>query len=642
MDAFGSTLVCLDSRELETSGLPTRGLFSGSQPGVSAHFPLKVRLGPSSSGIGGGANSVHGKGPKAELPISPASLLEQFRRNLCLQNTEFVLACALWRHACAVEIAMHPAEVALEAWALLSESPLAAPHREFTASLPNLRGDRVQDCDTVTWFGWLAGWTPVAVGSIISQETLRALSESCPLLGKEASLLPLEKSLHRSCREAGEVHFISFWRSLGEVTLEEASQVLSASSSCRTFSSPTAAKRATPPECWVESDFQRCEAAAGLTLPFGPLGRASLEAAPSQAMQQEPCKMPLTPRTCPRTVIQELEDLRDVMMDHFEASKDDNVPMTLFWEAVRSIQSSSDSPEFWRKLSAQMGQAGSDRISISEITTVLLLWLREAAANELPYDELEASVTLLTPGRAFGKPEEVGMVDDDQKSDLDRLLEKGADPSYRGKRSQTALHEAAFLGRAYCIKELLRVMPELLVEKDRAGQTALHCAAAEGQELKRHQSSLEELLGMRQIPREVSLELLSARTYKIGWTALHYAAHNGHAECCRVLMSAAGQAAEFIGAVTDTGRTALHLASVNGHRRCLTVLLRTHMAKQLMTSQSRDGHTAMHLAARFGQPSCVKVLAKKLPELVKVGVPVVSACSYAGYLTSEVFWIWTW
>ncbi|CAK9016908.1 unnamed protein product [Durusdinium trenchii] len=83
MDAFGSTLVCLDSRELETSGLPTRGLFSGSQPGVSAHFPLKVRLGPSSSGIGGGANSVHGKGPKAELPISPASLLEQFRRNLC-------------------------------------------------------------------------------------------------------------------------------------------------------------------------------------------------------------------------------------------------------------------------------------------------------------------------------------------------------------------------------------------------------------------------------------------------------------------------------------------------------------------------------------------------------------------------------
>lgn len=80
-------------------------------------------------------------------------------------------------------------------------------------------------------------------------------------------------------------------------------------------------------------------------------------------------------------------------MDHFEASKDDNVPMTLFWEAVRSIQSSSDSPEFWRKLSAQMGQAGSDRISISEITTVLLLWLREAAANELPYDELEASGT---------------------------------------------------------------------------------------------------------------------------------------------------------------------------------------------------------------------------------------------------------
>ena len=30
------------------------------------------------------------------------------------------------------------------------------------------------------------------------------------------------------------------------------------------------------------------------------------------------------------------------------------------------------------------------------------------------------------------------------------------------------------------------------------------------------------------MPCQVSLELLSARTYKIGWTALHYAAHNGH------------------------------------------------------------------------------------------------------------------
>jgi len=83
MDAFGSMLVCLDSRELETSGLPTRDLFSGSQPGVSAHFPLKVRLGPSTSGIGGGANSASAGRPKAELPISPAILLEQFRRNLC-------------------------------------------------------------------------------------------------------------------------------------------------------------------------------------------------------------------------------------------------------------------------------------------------------------------------------------------------------------------------------------------------------------------------------------------------------------------------------------------------------------------------------------------------------------------------------
>ena len=30
---------------------------------------------------------------------------------------------------------------------------------------------------------------------------------------------------------------------------------------------------------------------------------------------------------------------------------------------------------------------------------------------------------------------------------------------------------------------------------------------------------------------EVPLELLLAKTYKHGWTALHYAAHNGNASC---------------------------------------------------------------------------------------------------------------
>jgi len=83
-DAHGSVLVYLDSAELETSGLPTQELFSGCQAGVSAHFPLRVRFGPSSSGQdAGGLVSAAPEGPKTELPISPAVLLEQFRRNLC-------------------------------------------------------------------------------------------------------------------------------------------------------------------------------------------------------------------------------------------------------------------------------------------------------------------------------------------------------------------------------------------------------------------------------------------------------------------------------------------------------------------------------------------------------------------------------
>jgi len=82
-DAYGSVLVYLDSRELEASGLPTQDLFSGCQDGVSAHFPLRVRFGPASSGHDAGGLASAPEGPRAELPISPAILLEQFRRNLC-------------------------------------------------------------------------------------------------------------------------------------------------------------------------------------------------------------------------------------------------------------------------------------------------------------------------------------------------------------------------------------------------------------------------------------------------------------------------------------------------------------------------------------------------------------------------------
>ena len=46
---------------------------------------------------------------------------------------------------------------------------------------------------------------------------------------------------------------------------------------------------------------------------------------------------------------------------------------------------------------------------------------------------------------------------------------------------------------------------------------------------------------------KVPLELLLTKTYKHGWTALHYAAHNGHAEACRALMTAAAQSPEPLG-----------------------------------------------------------------------------------------------
>ena len=69
---------------------------TGCSPLRSAHFPLKVRLGPSTSGIGGGANSASAGRPKVEpLPISrkPQLVVEKIGTGACAKITKDVQLC---------------------------------------------------------------------------------------------------------------------------------------------------------------------------------------------------------------------------------------------------------------------------------------------------------------------------------------------------------------------------------------------------------------------------------------------------------------------------------------------------------------------------------------------------------------------
>ncbi|CAE6967288.1 agaA [Symbiodinium sp. CCMP2592] len=78
-------------------------------------------------------------------------------------------------------------------------------------------------------------------------------------------------------------------------------------------------------------------------------------------------------------LIRELEEVRDELLDRFEAGPGlPELPATVLRDVVKSIRQRSVAPEFWGHL---LGEICIDQgvLSVSEVTMVLLTWLREAA-----------------------------------------------------------------------------------------------------------------------------------------------------------------------------------------------------------------------------------------------------------------------
>ncbi|KAH6943133.1 hypothetical protein HPB50_016037 [Hyalomma asiaticum] len=86
-----------------------------------------------------------------------------------------------------------------------------------------------------------------------------------------------------------------------------------------------------------------------------------------------------------------------------------------------------------------------------------------------------------------------------------------------------------------------------------------------------------------------------------GWTPIHLAAANGHAEIVRYL---AVEGAD-VAALDPTSYTAMHLAAMNGHNACLEVLLKMGADVDNVTA---DGFTPLHLAALNNYADCVRTL----------------------------------
>ena len=89
-----------------------------------------------------------------------------------------------------------------------------------------------------------------------------------------------------------------------------------------------------------------------------------------------------------------------------------------------------------------------------------------------------------------------------------------------------------------------------------------------------------------------------------GYTALHYAALNGHREVVLLLLSYEASC----NSVDQAGSSPLHLAAWAGHGEVVRLLLDTGPSIPNVNLTNGDKETALHCAAQYGHMECVKLL----------------------------------
>lgn len=157
-----------------------------------------------------------------------------------------------------------------------------------------------------------------------------------------------------------------------------------------------------------------------------------------------------------------------------------------------------------------------------------------------------------------------------------------------------AIHQASARGHLTIVKTLLAngFAAEL---RDHSGQTALHCAAAFGQ-----QEVVRYLLGS--FPH-----VGTDTTDRKNRTALHYAAGNGSLEVVDMLLKSR-QGRLAVNAVDEENRTALHFAATRGHSQIIDMLMKSGAREHDVDAEDKNGVTALHLAAGYGSVHAVRSL----------------------------------
>lgn len=189
------------------------------------------------------------------------------------------------------------------------------------------------------------------------------------------------------------------------------------------------------------------------------------------------------------------------------------------------------------------------------------------------------------------------------------VLAGGVPPEARNGRGRTALHVACIHGALAMVQLLCPPLSGLLDALDGAGMSALHYAAHVG-----HAGACRCLLD-----GGAAVGIAGAA----GATPVYFAAEGGHAAVVRLLLAAFPDAqsrrADLLRRAGPNSWTALHAAAARGAARVITALLEAELegvageaasadARVLVDAVDREGRTALLLASAADHAGAVREL----------------------------------